>query len=50
MHIEGVHVCAATFVPASARALVAVPAHAGAVRTTAVMTAKSVACTSGITG
>ena len=51
MHIEGVRVCAAIFVPASARALVAVPAHAGAVNTTAMVTGNTVTCTSGtITG
>ena len=51
MHIEGVRVCAAIFVPASACALVAVPAHAKAGKTTAVVTGNLVACTSGtITG
>jgi hypothetical protein len=51
MHSEGVRVCAAIFVPALARALVAGPAHAGAVNTTAVVTGDTVTCMSGtITG
>jgi hypothetical protein len=51
MHNEGVRVCAAIFVLASACALVAVPAHAGAVNTTAMVTGNTVTCTSAtITG
>jgi hypothetical protein len=50
MHNEGVRVCAAISVLALARALVGIPAHAGAVKTTAVVTGNSVTCTSGITG
>ena len=51
MHSQGVRVCAAIFVPASARALVAVPAHAGAVKATAMVTGNPVTGTSGtITG
>ena len=47
MHSEGVRVCAAIFVPALACALVAAPAHASAVKTTAVVTGNPVTCTSG---
>ena len=51
MHSEGVRACAAIFVPALARAVVAVPAHAGVVKTTPVVTGNPVTCTSGtITG
>ena len=51
MHSEGVRACAAIFVLALACALVAVPAHAGVVSTTAVVTGATVTCTSGtITG
>ncbi len=52
MHSEGVRVCAAIFVLALARALVAAPAHASAaVNTTAMATDNTVTCTSGtITG
>jgi hypothetical protein len=51
MHSEGVCVCAAVFVLALASALVAVPAHAGAVNPTAMVTGNPVSCTSGtITG
>jgi hypothetical protein len=51
MHSEDVRVCAAIFVPALARALVAVPAHASAVNTTAMVTGNTVTCASGtITG
>ena len=51
MHSEGVRACAAIFAPALACALVAVPAHASAVNTTAVATGNTVTCTSGtITG
>jgi hypothetical protein len=50
MHNEGVRVWAVISVPALARALVAVPAHAGVVKTTAV-TGNSVTGTTGtITG
>jgi hypothetical protein len=48
MHSEGVRVCAAIFVLALACALVAVPAHAGAVNATAMLTGKPVPCRSGI--
>jgi hypothetical protein len=41
MHNEGVRVCAAISVLALARAFVAVPAHAGVVKTTAMVTGKS---------
>ena len=47
MHSEGVRACAAIFVLALACALVAVPAHAGAVNTIAMVTGNTVACTSG---
>lgn len=47
MHNEGVRVCAAIFFPATVRALVAVPAHAGSVKTTAVLAGNPVTCTSG---
>jgi hypothetical protein len=47
---EGVRVCAAVFVLALASALVAVPAHAGAVNATAMVTDKPVPCTSGTMG
>ncbi|HZZ22158.1 MAG TPA: hypothetical protein VFE60_06090 [Roseiarcus sp.] len=51
MHSEGVRACAAIFVLALACALVAIPAHASAVNTTAVVTGNTVTCTSGtITG
>jgi hypothetical protein len=51
MHSEGVRVCVAVFVLALASALVAVPAHAGAVNTTEMVTGNPVTCTSGtITG
>ena len=51
MHSEGVRTRAAIFVPALACALVAVPAHAGAVNTTAMVTGNPVTCASGtITG
>ena len=51
MHSEGVRACAAIFVLALARGLVAGPAHSGAVNTTAVVTGNIVTCTSGtITG
>jgi hypothetical protein len=47
MHNKGVRVCAAISVLAFARALVAVPAHAGAVNTTAMVTDNTVTGTSG---
>ena len=51
MHNEGVRVCAAISVLALARALVAVPAHAGVVKTTTMVTGNPVTGTSGtITG
>jgi hypothetical protein len=51
MHNEVVRVCAAISVLALARALVAVPAHAGVVKTTAMVTGNPVTGTSGtITG
>jgi hypothetical protein len=49
MHSEGVRVCAAIFVPASARAPVACSGSCRRRHTTAVVTGKSVTCTSGIT-
>jgi hypothetical protein len=51
MHNEGVRVCAAISVLALARALVAVPAHAGVVKTIAMVTGNPVTPTRGtITG
>jgi hypothetical protein len=51
MNSEGVRVCATISVLALARDLVAVPAHAGVVKTTAMVTGNAVTCTSGtITG
>jgi hypothetical protein len=47
MHSEGVRACGAIFVPALACAVVAGPAHASAVNTTAVVTGNTVTCTSG---
>ena len=47
MHSEGVRVCAAIFVLALACALVPVPAYAGAVNTTAMVTDNTVTGTSG---
>ena len=51
MHIEGVRVCAAIFVPASARALVCSFGSWPRCHTTAAATGNPVPCTSGaITG
>ena len=49
MHNEGVRVCAAISVLVLARALVAVPAHAGVVKATAMVTGNPVTGTSGTT-
>jgi hypothetical protein len=51
MHSEGVRVCAAIFVPASARALIACSGSCQRRHTTAMVTGHPVPCTSGtITG